>query len=506
MALQPKEAELFIGIVAGIGADTKAVHSTLSRVLTEYGYDTVDIKITDALKELDGIDLPSNLPTIERYDQLVAACNSLREKTDQNDVMARLAVSRIVFERTNRGGDVLKRRAYIINQLKRPEESELLRSLYGEQYVQVSCHARAAAREARLADLIAHDHPQKPKASDWMAEARQLVRKDEAEEELHTGQRMRDVFPLSDVVFDVTKRQSIIKQVDRFLRALFGDFRITPTVDEHAMQLANVAALRSADLSRQVGAAIINDHAEIQALGCNEVPKAGGGTYWSGDDPDGREFQLEKDSNDERKAEVLLDLAGRMQKAGLLKDEFSDARQLGEALLNRQDKLIEDSQFMDSLEYGRSIHAEMNAITDAARTGHSVRDCTLCCNTFPCHNCTKHIVAAGIRRVVFLRPYPKSYAEDLFSDSIVIEPENPSDRRVSFEPFIGICGPMYERVFSKRKWKIGGTVPPFDKKTASFVRRTPAPAYVATELVVQTDLGELLLAAGLSPKKPQGED
>ncbi|MGH1558478.1 deaminase [Caulobacter segnis] len=186
-------------------------------------------------------------------------------------------------------------------------------------------------------------------------------------------------------------------RLDRFFRALFGDFRITPTRAEYGMQLANTASLRSADLSRQVGAAIMNDQAEVQALGCNEVPKAFGGTYWEGDDGDSREFVLGEDSNDKRKREMLLDLAQKMRLAGLLKDELNDNELLKASLIARKDKIIDDAQFMDSLEYGRTVHAEMNAITDAARNGHAVRGCTLFCNTFPCHNCAKHIVAAGVK-------------------------------------------------------------------------------------------------------------
>ncbi len=63
-----------------------------------------------------------------------------------------------------------------------------------------------------------------------------------------------------------------------------------------------------------------------------------------------------------------------------------------------------DAQIMDIIEFGRMIHAEMSALTDAARLGRSTKDATLYCTTYPCHLCAKHIVAAGIMRVVFLLP------------------------------------------------------------------------------------------------------
>jgi len=291
--------------------------------------------------------------------------------------------------------------------------------------------------------------------------------------------------------------------LDRFFRALFGDPRVTPTPDEYGMQLARTASLRSADLSRQVGAAIINKHQEIQALGCNEVPRAGGGTYWEGDIGDQREFQLDKDSNEERKREVVQDLIGRLVDAGIIRDDSNDPKSLTDKIFNRDDDLISGSQMMDSLEYGRSIHAEMNAITDAARGGHAIRGCTLYSNTFPCHNCAKHIVASGISKVVYGMPFTKSYAEDLFDDSIAVDPDSEPDDRVLFIPFIGVSGPIFGRIFEKKRWKNSdGSVSPFSKYNAIFVRNSPAPAYAEAEVIIQEDLAATFIGAGYTLRHP----
>jgi deoxycytidylate deaminase len=174
------------------------------------------------------------------------------------------------------------------------------------------------------------------------------------------------------------------------------------------MFLARAAALRSLDLSRQVGAAIFSSNAEILALGSNEVPKAGGGTYWSDDNFDDRDYVRKVDSNFVRKREILLEILSIIDPKG-------DIEKMS------KDKRIQDSLLMDALEYGRVVHAEMGALSDAARLGHQVKDGVLYCTTFPCHLCAKHIVAAGIARVVFLEPYPKSLAPHLHSDSISIE-------------------------------------------------------------------------------------
>jgi deoxycytidylate deaminase len=76
--------------------------------------------------------------------------------------------------------------------------------------------------------------------------------------------------------------------------------------------------------------------------------------------------------------------------------------------LLKEDDGLRKSKVMDLLEFGRIIHAEMSAITDAARLGIEIKDSTLYCTTFPCQICAKHIVAAGLDTVVCLEPYPKS--------------------------------------------------------------------------------------------------
>lgn len=496
MDLKPVDAELIIGIVARIGVDTPEVISTLKEELQAYDYEAVEIHTTDLLI---GLKKPLNIiqePADKRYESLISACNDFRSDGGLPDVMAQLAMLEITRLRgqTGLGTRTERRVAYIINQIKRPEEFELLRSVYGEHYVQISCHATLKSREERLSRKIVAGHPESPRAASWDAVVTELIQKDEAQEDQPFGQRVRDVFPLSDVVIDARDRARIKGTTERFLRALFGDNSVTPTAAEYGMELANTASQRSSDLSRQVGAAILNSHNEVQALGSNEVPKAGGGTYWEGDVPDGREFNRGEDANEARKRAVLMDLALRLEKAGAFKKGLKTPSEISDFLFKRKDKIIKDAQIMDSLEYGRSVHAEMNAITDAARSGRAVRGCRLYVNTFPCHNCAKHIVASGICDVFYLRPYPKSYAAELFDDSIVIDPEQSSTTQVNFRQFIGVTGPMYARVFTKSRWKReGGLVPSFVKKGGSFIRRTPVPAYPGVEAVLLADLSSLLV-------------
>src|SRR6266436_5085148 len=117
-----------------------------------------------------------------------------------------------------------------------------------------------------------------------------------------------------------------------------------------------------------------------------------------------------------------------------------------------RDSISYGSGIMDLTEYGRVVHAEMSALCDAARLGRSVKDGVLYCTAFPCHNCTKHILAAGIGKVVYLEPYPKSQARLLHGDEIEIESDaQPS--KVAFLPFLGISPFRYRDIFAKGRRK-----------------------------------------------------
>jgi dCMP deaminase len=53
----------------------------------------------------------------------------------------------------------------------------------------------------------------------------------------------------------------------------------------------------------------------------------------------------------------------------------------------------------------RTAHAEMNAITNAARVGVPIEGATLYCKFLPCYTCAKAIINAGVKRVVALKDY-----------------------------------------------------------------------------------------------------
>ena len=76
----------------------------------------------------------------------------------------------------------------------------------------------------------------------------------------------------------------------------------------------------------------------------------------------------------------------------------------------------------------RALHAEQNAIIQAAKLGVSIDGATLYCTHQPCSVCAKMIINAGIRRVVYQEGYPDSFSLDIFEEAKVqlerFDPEN----------------------------------------------------------------------------------
>ncbi len=225
---------------------------------------------------------------------------------------------------------------------------------------------------------------------------------------------------MADVFVDGLDKADASEMIARFVQALFGRTDIGPSKAEYGMYAAKSASLRSSDLSRQVGAAIFSSDGEIVAQGCNEVPKAFGGTYWDLEKPDFRDVKIGFDPNEQLKNEILRDLFTRLQKSDFLAQSVVSIGTVSEIVDAATRKgggdtsspgPLADALIMDLTEYGRVVHAEMCAICDAARLGRSTKNTVLFCTTFPCHNCTKHILAAGIRKVVYMEPYPKSRAK-----------------------------------------------------------------------------------------------
>lgn len=186
----------------------------------------------------------------------------------------------------------MPRHAWLISSLKNPAEVELLRRVYGSGFFLVGL----SATESERRDLL-----ERGMSSD---DAGRLIARDTESENKH-GQQTRKTFELADVW---VRNED---QLCRFLDLVFGDPFRTPTADEDGMALAYVSSLRSSDLSRQVGAAIVSRTGEVMATGRNEVPAPGGGQYSAPEDgrPTARDCDVGNDSNAKERQAIEQEIA-----------------------------------------------------------------------------------------------------------------------------------------------------------------------------------------------------
>jgi len=136
-----------------------------------------------------------------------------------------------------------------------------------------------------------------------------------------------------------------------------------PTWDEYFMDIARLVARRSTCLRRQVGAVMVKER-NILATGYNGTPS--GITHCA--------------------------------ETGCLRDQL---------------KVPSGERH----ELCRGLHAEQNAIIQAARHGVNISGATLYCTNSPCIICTKMLINAGIRQVVYLEGYPDTLSLDMLHEA-----------------------------------------------------------------------------------------
>jgi deoxycytidylate deaminase len=459
--------ELIFGVTGAIGTDLSLVCNILKEVLREVRYEDAQIiRLSDLLRSIKGNEDIPKTPADLRAKGLMDAGDALRRELSRGDAVALLGIPEIRAARQSITDDPKKpahRKAYILHSLKRPEEVETLRRIYGRAFHLVAAFASRDVRVSSFAARISEsrhdfDHDKYRKV------AESLIRRDEMDVTKKFGQDIRETFPISDIFIDATRRSLALKEIGRFIDLVFGKPVETPTPDELGMYFAHAAALRSSDLSRQVGAVIMQNPGEIISIGCNDVPKPMGGHYWTGDVNDARDFVLGYDSSTKIKIEMLSEILHILRNNNWLEEKKTenDVESLVEqAIFEGDGAILKDAQLMNILEFGRVVHAEMSAITDAARRGLSVQGATLYCTTYPCHICARHIISSGIKRVVYIEPYPKSMAQRLYPEAISTETTKGDDGRVKFEPFLGVAPGRYTDLFEmagKRKRPDGTTI------------------------------------------------
>ncbi|WP_447840056.1 anti-phage dCTP deaminase [Enterobacter ludwigii] len=470
--------EIIIAFCGPIGSGIKAVRTAFEKNLSDLGYTVHHIHISTLMDKVNKSPIKYN-DAYERYIRKQEQGNALRDSFG-NQILAEAAIASIAeIKQKAKPKEASEERfggkfAYIIDQLKNPAEVELLRLVYQHNFYLVGVVRNESERKRNLRDEVIS-----PQNID------DLIHRDRKSGG-NSGQQVEKT--ILDADFFIRNNQShstqLNSKVERFLGLIHGKNGLTPSLHEKGMFNAFSASLQSACLSRQVGAAIVDNMGNILSTGRNDVPRPGGGLYTFEDE--NKDFRCihkgGKCYNDLHKSKIKERITYYINK----KVEEIRVKAVANPFVEKSIKeLLIESDFIESLsssiydnspiksliEYSRAIHAEMDAITTLARTGDaSTKDKIMYTTTYPCHNCARHIVAAGISSVYYIEPYEKSLALDLHDDAI--NDINVEDcRKVSFIQFEGVSPRRYTKFFfstSDRK-NSNGLAYPFATKYENHV-------------------------------------
>lgn len=461
--------EFVFGVVGPAGSGTSETAKSLLEVLKEKGFDPYLIKARDIIESWAKKEgkFQSHSDKLDHVGHLQDLGDDFRKSNGDYGAVAHGLIGKIRSTRAERQGQSIvggepiipdgTRRAYILDSLRHPAEVRLLRTIYQNAFCLIAVVCDEDVRTARLVEKFADSG--RPKIIAFQKRDEHAPKK--------YGQRVAAAFQLSDFFIDNTPDRfikkagampvenpnwNVVHQLERLVDVLSYSRIVRPTSAETAMFHAYGARMRSSCLSRQVGAAIIGKNGNLIATGTNDVPKAGGGLY--GED--------HSSGSDSRCFVQNKYCSNTKEQINIIEELFSEIDELKTIILDKSlIKRIRETRLGQLIEFSRAVHAEMDAIVAAARSGSSPSGGRLFVTTFPCHNCARHIVAAGIDEVQYIEPYLKSKAMQLHSDAIMSDPKKwiaPSvaspgsdsdNSRVLFRPFTGVAPRLYRRAFLK---------------------------------------------------------
>jgi len=450
--------ELFFGICSPIGSLKENVIETLKYDLyVKYGYDVEVIKLSNfidkyKINDSDKKEIltePDKSKIFNNYLEKISKGNIIR-KNQNNTILAEMAIQEIHLSRLQEAKNIgidkptsedfkSRRKCYIIDSLKTTDELKLLRKVYTDNFYQISVFSSLNDRKENL------------KNKGFNAEEIVRIIDIDDKQNLEYGQNVRGTFVDGDFFIRISEENipDLNRKIERYLNLIFESAIVTPTIEELSMYNAKSASGNSACLSRQVGACIIDKNNNLLSTGWNDVPKYGGNLYTtSGTSLDNRCYNKGYCSNDAHKERLVENIIDGFLSNEEIKVIFkNDLGELNNVLLEKIKKSIKDTKVKDLIEFSRSVHAEMHAIIQGSQTtGDKMIGGKLFCTTYPCHNCARHIVAAGIEEVYFIEPYVKSLCLSLHSDSMT---ENEREvNKVKILMFDGVAPRRYLTFFT----------------------------------------------------------
>lgn len=211
---------------------------------------------------------------------------------------------------------------------------------------------------------------------------------------------------------------STAEQWMKFASLIFHPGLITPSSDERCMEVAYTAKLNSSCVSRQVGAVITNASHSIRSIGWNEVPY--------GQMPCGLRSISDIVNNDfeDYKRCMYSDFErGTSNQTNIYKDGQTFQEKVAEDYKDIIDTMDQRSHSKCSVfcfrdlhnrytgeknqVYGRSLHAEENALMQISKFGgEGLMNGLIYVTASPCELCSRKLYQVGVRKIVYIDPYP----------------------------------------------------------------------------------------------------
>ena len=474
--------DIVIGICRPIGTDTSAILERIEERLRIARYNIYRIRLSDLIYNVSEYTpfrgvfrknkrINESISLDERLGYM--RCGDFLRATVSTDIVARLAIRTIAHKRyqihcaTQKQG--LTGTCYIIRNIMHHAEVSILRSVYGHRFFLIAANESLESRKKRLsaemAKLPSFDSDEVSAAVAMLMSVDKGARPS-AESYSRGALSIDKTFHQADlfVRVDAPKWE---EQIDRFLNQIFGDPFGTLTADERGMGIATLVSSSSGAFGRRVGAAIVTKSGFLAGIGWNDAAAPGGGLYHEASKVNRNDKALKVDVSDKYRIESAQEFLDVLLNPDCWEDQvkkweddpsFSDdIRREQHTWLTEFAKNIKslnsnngiarvlprldafrNTRIYNLIEFGRSVHAEMAAITQAAMAGISTKGSTLYVTTFPCHECVRNIIAAGVDRVLYIEPYGKSMAPLLYVDELMESSRSTTDDYVAFDSYVGI--------------------------------------------------------------------
>lgn len=304
---------------------------------------------------------------------------------------------------------------WAVDSIRNPAEIRAFRD-YSRNFFLLGVYADEEERWVRVGRIKYDDNHKQFKYDD---------NRDKGEYSEEWGQRVGDCFCEADIVIKNSDKiitpgnegfQKLQNRVRHYVQhAMQPLSKKSPMREEESlMTMAYAASQRSSCRKRKVGAVIVDSKGNVISSGFNEVPES--------------ERPCTEIYNGCYRSHCRDELVKSLESQGLVAAGKGDA--LKEELRRR----------FKMLDVCRALHAEENAIVNLARNGRSVPlgECTLYTTTYPCRLCANKIVNLGIRRVVYLEPYPDEEAKAILGS-------------INAEFFEGVTFKAYFKIYGDQK-------------------------------------------------------